>query len=123
LLLPTMIAQFGEPTDGWVQWVTINFSPQSWGYMVLMALLILFFTFFYTSITFNPDEIADNMKRAGGFIPGIRAGRPTAEYLRYVTTRITTVGAIYLTVVALIPTVALAAMNVTQLPFGGTSII
>jgi preprotein translocase subunit SecY len=123
LLLPTMIAQFGDATDGWVQWIQINFSPQSWGYMVLMAVLILFFAFFYTSITFNPDEIADNMKRAGGFIPGIRAGRPTAEYLRYVTTRITTVGAIYLTIVALIPTIALAAMNVTQLPFGGTSII
>ncbi|MGO1583457.1 MAG: preprotein translocase subunit SecY [Actinomycetaceae bacterium] len=123
LMLPTMATQFGDPTDSWAIWIQTNFSPQSWGYMVLMAVMILFFTFFYTSITFNPDEISDNMKRAGGFIPGIRAGRPTAEYLRYVTTRITTVGAIYLTVVALIPTIALAAMNVTQLPFGGTSII
>ncbi|MGO1173762.1 MAG: preprotein translocase subunit SecY [Actinomycetaceae bacterium] len=123
LMLPTMATQFGDPTDSWAIWIQTNFSPQSWGYMVLMAVMILFFAFFYTSITFNPDEISDNMKRAGGFIPGIRAGRPTAEYLRYVTTRITTVGAIYLTVVALIPTIALAAMNVTQLPFGGTSII
>ncbi|MGC5627357.1 preprotein translocase subunit SecY [Georgenia sp. Z1344] len=123
LMLPTMAAQFGDPTEGWVQWVLVNFSPQSAGYMILMAVMILFFAFFYTSITFNPEEISDNMKRAGGFIPGIRAGRPTAEYLRYVTTRITTVGAIYLTIVALIPTIALAAMNVTQLPFGGTSII
>ncbi|MGC5615739.1 preprotein translocase subunit SecY [Georgenia sp. Z1491] len=123
LMLPTMASQFGDPNEGWVQWVMVNFSPQSAGYMILMAAMILFFAFFYTSITFNPDEISDNMKRAGGFIPGIRAGRPTAEYLRYVTTRITTVGAIYLTIVALIPTIALAAMNVTQLPFGGTSII
>ena len=68
--------------------------------------LIIFFTFFYVSITFNPDEVADNMKKYGGFIPGIRAGRPTAEYLDYVLTRITVPGSLYLALIALIPLIA-----------------
>ena len=85
--------------------------------------MILFFAYFYTSITFNPDEVADNMKRYGGFIPGIRAGRPTAEYLQYVISRITTAGAIYLTLVALLPTIVIGQMNITQLTLGGTSIL
>jgi preprotein translocase subunit SecY len=124
LAIPMLIVQFANVQGGWVDWVQRNLvNNEAPLHIVFYVALILFFAFFYTSITFNPDEIADNMKRAGGFIPGIRAGRPTAEYLRYVTTRITTVGAIYLTIVALIPTIALAAMNVTQLPFGGTSII
>ena len=71
--------------------------------MATYVALILFFTFFYVSITFNPTEVADNMKKYGGFIPGIRAGRPTAEYLNYVLTRITVPGAIYLAIVSLIP--------------------
>ncbi len=75
-------------------------------------LLIIFFCFFYTAITFNPDEVADNMKKYGGFIPGIRAGRPTAEYLDYVITRITSAGAIYLALVALIPTLVLVLLGV-----------
>jgi preprotein translocase subunit SecY len=87
-------------------------------------LLILFFTFFYVSITFDPDEVSDNMKKYGGFIPGIRAGRPTAEYLDYVSSRITTAGALYLVVIALIPTLMMVFLGVTaHLPFGGTSIL
>ena len=73
------------------------------------SLLIIFFTYFYVAITFNPDEVADNMKKYGGFIPGIRAGRPTAEYLDYVLTRITLPGSLYLGVIAVIPLFALGA--------------
>ncbi len=88
-------------------------------------LLIIFFCYFYTAITFNPDEVADNMKRYGGFIPGIRAGRPTAEYLDYVITRITAPGSIYLALVALIPTIAFIVLGGvgTNIPFGGSSIL
>jgi len=86
--------------------------------------LIVGFTYFYVSITFNPEEISDNMKRYGGFIPGIRAGRPTTEFLDYVLSRITAAGAIYLGLIALIPLVAFAAIGTNQnFPFGGTSIL
>ncbi|WP_127132296.1 preprotein translocase subunit SecY [Georgenia sp. SYP-B2076] len=124
LALPTLAAQFGDQSASWVQWIVTHVAnPQSAIYITIYAVLILFFAYFYTSITFDPDEVADNMKRYGGFIPGIRAGRPTAEYLRYVISRITTSGAIYLAVVALIPTIVFAQMNITQLAFGGTSIL
>jgi preprotein translocase subunit SecY len=126
LALPTLAAQFADQTAGWVQWIMVNMAdPSAPLYLAVFAVLILFFTFFYTSITFNPEEVADNMKRYGGFIPGIRAGRPTAEYLQYVITRITTVGAIYLTLVALIPTVVFAQMGIDQqmMAFGGTSVL
>ncbi len=93
-------------------------------YIVAYFALIVFFTYFYVSITFNPDEVADNIKRVGGFIPGIRAGRPTAEYLAYILDRITLPGALYLGIVALIPLVALVLVNANQnFPFGGTSIL
>jgi preprotein translocase subunit SecY len=93
-------------------------------YMVTYAVLIIFFTYFYVSITFNPQEVADNMKKYGGFIPGIRAGRPTEEYLAYVLSRITLPGALYLTVISLIPIIALVLVNANQnFPFGGTSIL
>ncbi|MED7634217.1 UNVERIFIED_CONTAM: preprotein translocase subunit SecY, partial [Lactobacillus paragasseri] len=80
--------------------------------------------FFYTEITFNPDETADNMKQFGGFIPGIRAGSATSRYLKYVINRLNTVGAIYLLFVALLPTVLIMALKLnTQLPFGGTTLL
>ena len=93
-------------------------------YMACYVTLIIFFTFFYVSITFNPVEVADNMKKYGGFIPGIRAGRPTAEYLAYVLNRITVPGAIYLSLISLIPLIALILVGADQnFPFGGTSIL
>jgi preprotein translocase subunit SecY len=92
--------------------------------MLAFFLLIIAFTFFYVSITFNPTEVADNMKKYGGFIPGIRPGRPTAEYLGYVLTRLTTPGSMYLGAVALFPLVALAAIGVgNQFPFSGVSLL
>ena len=126
LALPGLAAQFeADQTTGWVQWVATNLmDPGANLYIVVYMLLIIFFAYFYTSITFNPDEVADNMKRYGGFIPGIRAGRPTAEYLQYVISRITTVGAIYLALVAMIPTIAFKLMGVsTSIPFGGVSLL
>ncbi len=127
LALPGLFAQFGDLNEGWVQWVTANLlSPSAPLYMVIYFFLTLFFAFFYTSITFNPDDVADNMKRYGGFIPGIRAGRPTAEYLQYVITRITTAGALYLALVAIFPVIVFAALNLDDsvgFALGGTSIL
>jgi preprotein translocase subunit SecY len=129
LALPSLLAQFNKSTTGqqagWVTWVQENLVRGDHPiYMMLYVGLILFFTFFYVSITFNPTEVADNMKRYGGFIPGIRAGRPTAEYLDYVLTRITVPGAIYLGLISLIPLIALVLVGANQnFPFGGTSIL
>jgi preprotein translocase subunit SecY len=128
IALPSMVAQFQHNPAGnapWVDWINANLVRGDHPiYMVLYTVLILFFTFFYVSITFNPTEVADNMKKYGGFIPGIRAGRPTAEYLQYVLTRITVPGAIYLALISLVPLIAIAAVGATQnFPFGGTSIL
>ena len=130
LYLPALIAQFNQPAAGqpaaeWVTWITNNLTTgDSPMYMALFFLLIVGFTYFYVAITFNPEEVAENMKQYGGFIPGIRAGRPTAEYLNYVLTRITLPGSLYLGLVALIPLVALTLLGAnTNFPFGGTSIL
>ena len=129
LYLPALIAQFSQSSTGnnpaWVDWITTYLTRGDHPiYMALYFLLIVGFTYFYVAITFNPEEVADNMKKYGGFIPGIRAGRPTAEYLDYVLTRVTLPGSIYLGLVALIPLIALVAINANQnFPFGGTSIL
>jgi preprotein translocase subunit SecY len=130
LYLPALLAQFNQPAAGqvpapWVVWIQNNFSSgDNPLYMAVYFLLIVGFTYFYVAITFNPEEVADNMKKYGGFIPGIRAGRPTAEYLDYVLTRITFPGSLYLGLVALIPLIALSTINANQnFPFGGASIL
>lgn len=125
LYLPTLIAQFGDPEAGWVQWINAHLTRgDHWIYIVTYAVLTIFFAYFYVAITFNPEEVADNMKKYGGFIPGIRAGRPTEQYLSFVLTRITFPGSLYLTVVALIPLIALILIDANQdFPFGGTSIL
>jgi preprotein translocase subunit SecY len=92
-------------------------------YIISYFLLIIGFAYFYNSIAFNPVDTADNMKKYGGFIPGIRPGRQTAEHLNYILTRITLPGAVFLGAVAILPFIALAAGNVQQFPFGGTSIL
>ena len=130
LYLPALVAQFNQPQVGetapeWVVWIQNNLvSGDNPIYMIVYFLLIVGFTYFYVAITFNPEEVADNMKKYGGFIPGIRAGRPTAEYLDYVLTRVTLPGSLYLGLVALIPLIALATVNANQnFPFGGASIL
>ncbi|WP_438353784.1 preprotein translocase subunit SecY [Microbacterium sp. CJ88] len=130
LYIPALIAQFNQPQAGqtapeWVIWITNYLTKGDHPlYMALYFLLIVGFTYFYVAITFNPVEVADNMKKYGGFIPGIRAGRPTAEYLDYVLTRITLPGSIYLGLIALLPLIALATVGANQnFPFGGASIL
>lgn len=130
LYLPALIAQFNQPAAGtvapdWVLWISANLASGDQPlYTAMFFLLIVGFTYFYVAITFNPIEVADNMKQYGGFIPGIRAGRPTAEYLDFVLSRITLPGAFYLGIIALIPLIALATIGANQnFPFGGTSIL
>src|SRR5579864_5949739 len=128
LYIPQLAASlFGNQNhpQGWYSWIQTNLiRGDSAYYMISFFLLIIFFTYFYVAITFNPTEVADNMKKYGGFIPGIRPGRPTAEYLNYVLTRLTAPGSVYLAVIALIPMIALALVGATQnFPFGGTSIL
>jgi len=123
LAMPQLVSQF-SPNSSWAAWVGQNLRQTDTIYLVAYGVLILFFTFFYTAITFNADEIADNMKKYGGFIPGIRAGEPTVKYLSYVINRVTVVGAIYLVLLALLPTIAVIWLGLSQsLPFGGTTIL
>ncbi|MDN5686543.1 MAG: preprotein translocase subunit SecY [Brachybacterium sp.] len=127
LALPQMAASFGDPEAGWVQWINAHLvmgQSFSWIYAVVYVGLIVFFAFFYVSITFNAEEIADNMKKYGGFVPNVRAGRPTERYLRYVINRIQTPGAIYLAVISLMPLLAFAYLGVSQnFPLGGVSLL
>ncbi|MDQ3616424.1 MAG: preprotein translocase subunit SecY [Actinomycetota bacterium] len=126
LYLPAMALQFNQGGNSW--WVTILNTYFVQGdhpvYMAVYFALIIFFTYFYVAITFNPQEVADNMKKYGGFIPGIRAGKPTEEYLSYVLSRITFPGALYLGLISLVPLIAFVLINANQnFPFGGTSIL
>jgi preprotein translocase subunit SecY len=127
LYIPALAINFADRTNppGWATWINQHFVTGSHPYYIATYfVLIVFFTFFYVGITFNPEEVADNMKKYGGFIPGIRAGRPTAEYLDYILTRITWPGALYLGLVAVIPMVAISLFDADQnFPFGGTSIL
>jgi len=124
LLLPATIASFAARGDspGWIAVVAAVLGRGQPLYLILFGVLIIFFSFFYTSIVFNPTDTADNLKRSGGFIPGIRPGERTAQHIDYVLTRITVVGAVYLTVVALIPELIHSQLNVSQF-IGGTSLL
>ena len=125
LYIPTLIVNFSGSKSTWATWIQQNLVKGDHPiYIASYALLIIFFTYFYVSITFNPEEVADNMKKYGGFIPGIRAGKPTSDYLAYVLSRITAPGSLYLAVVAIIPIIALILFNAsTNFPFGGTAIL
>jgi preprotein translocase subunit SecY len=123
LLLPVTIAGFsGEGGPEWLQPITAALAHGQPLYMILYAALIIFFAFFYTAVVFNPTETADNLKKYGGFIPGIRPGQNTAEYFDYVLTRLTTVGAIYLVVICLLPEFLISRYAV-PFYFGGTSLL
>jgi len=125
LYIPSLIVNFSGSQAKWAIWVQQNLVKGDHPiYIIAYATLIIFFTYFYVAITFNPDEVADNMKQYGGFIPGIRAGKPTSEYLQYVLSRITAPGSLYLAFVAIIPIIALILFNASQnFPFGGTAIL
>jgi preprotein translocase subunit SecY len=123
LLLPITVANFsrGQGPD-WLNSITAMLGHGQPLFLVLYAILIIFFAFFYTSIMFNPRETADNLKKYGGFIPGIRPGDRTAEYIDYVLTRITVIGALYLTLVCLLPEFLIGYTGV-PFYFGGTSLL
>ena len=104
------------------KWLSPSGSPGIWVYSLINVVLIMFFTYFYTSVTFKPDEVATNMKSSGGFIPGIRPGKATEEYLSRVMTRITFVGAVFLAAVAILPTIV-SEMGGLDFHFGGTSLL
>jgi preprotein translocase subunit SecY len=121
LLIPATVANFNAAnTPGWLQTMMTYLAPGRPVYETFYALMIIFFAFFYTSIIFNPEETADNLKKYGGFIPGIRPGKKTAEYIDFVLTRITVIGAVYLAFVCLLPDFARQEI---QLTLGGTSIL
>jgi len=123
LLLPvTLIGFSGGEGPGWVQTVAALIGHGQPLYMILFAALIAFFAFFYTAIVFNPEETAENLRKYGGFIPGIRPGKNTANYLDYVLTRLTTVGALYLVAVCLLPEFLISQYQV-PFYFGGTSLL
>ena len=128
LYLPNLIANLvGSSSSGWQQFVSTYLTDQSnWVYIIVYFALIIFFTYFYITITFNVDERADEMRKFGGFIPGIRPGRPTSEYLRFVLNRITLPGSLYLGIIAVLPNFFLGltgAGNNQNFPFGGTSVL
>ena len=125
LYIPSLIVNLSNSQAAWAVWIQQNFvKGDHWTYVLAYFAMIIFFTYFYVSITFNPEEVAENMRKYGGFIPGIRAGRPTVEHLQYVLSRITAPGSLYLALVAIIPVIALALFGATQnFPFGGTAIL
>jgi len=123
LLLPVTVANFskGQGPD-WLNTLTATLGQGQPLFLFLYVVLIIFFAFFYTSIMFNPKETAENLKKYGGFIPGLRPGERTAEYIDYVLTRITVVGALYLSVVCIIPEILISYTGV-PFYFGGTSLL
>lgn len=123
LMFPATIGSWMDPASGFNTFLNTHFNQGSPAYNLVYALLIVFFTFFYVSIIFNPADVADNIKKYGGFVPGIRPGRPTAEYIDRVLTRLTLAGGTFLALIAVLPNFVVAATHVTSLAFGGTSLL
>jgi preprotein translocase subunit SecY len=121
-ILPTIGQLLGQNRNGF--WTSLSnfFSPQSWHYVVGESIFIILFTYFYTAVTFNPVDQADNLKKYGGFIPGVRPGRPTAEFLDRILARLTFPGALFLAAIAALPTVLINQTSANFF-FGGTSIL
>jgi preprotein translocase subunit SecY len=120
LIFPATLAQFAN--HPWVQTASGALAPGTWLHDLVYIILIIFFAFFYTAVVFNPSDVAENMKKAGGYIPGIRPGQKTAEYIERVLSRITLSGAIYLCIVSLLPTILVRQFNV-PFYFGGTALL
>jgi preprotein translocase subunit SecY len=120
LMFPAQIANMAN--SGWLQEFSSILHPADWRYNAIFTILVVFFAFFYTAVVFNPVDVADNLKKSGGFIPGIRPGKNTAQYIERVLSRITFAGALYLSVVCIVPTIV---QNYFRVPFyfGGTSIM
>jgi preprotein translocase subunit SecY len=130
LYLPQLAISFAgqNSTNKVVLWINRHVVSQSdWVHIVLYFLMIVFFTYFYVSITFNPTEVSDNMRKYGGFVPGIRPGKPTAEYLDFILSRITLPGALYLGVISILPNLFIGLVGggtaLQNFPFGGTAVL
>ena len=128
MLFPALIAQFFVNAKTAVLATYANkvielFNSQGWFYGATYFLMVIIFTFFYTSIVFNPEEVAENVQRNGGFVPGVRPGKPTASFLNYIVTRITLFGALFLGAIAILPNIVQAFTGITALAVGGTSIL
>ena len=123
LLIPATVAGFAQNSpNSWLAWVAQRFAHGEPLYMFAYAGMIVFFSYFYTAVVFNTEETADNLKKYGGFIPGVRPGANTAEYFDVILTRLTTVGAVYLAIVCLLPELLIAKYGV-PFYFGGTSLM
>jgi preprotein translocase subunit SecY len=122
LLFPATVVQF-FPNNAVMQQIQGALNPSEWGYNIIYVLLIIFFTFFYTSVIFNPVDVADNMKKFGGYIPGIRPGKKTAEYIEKVLGRITVGGALYIAAVCVFPNILIAFYPGLPFYFGGTALL
>ena len=122
LLFPATIAQFFQ-NIAFMKSMSEALSPGQPLYLILYAILIIVFTFFYTAITFNPANMADNMKKYGGFIPGIRPGKNTTIYIDHIMTRITLSGALFLAIIAILPNILIRVTGITTFSFGGTSLL
>ena len=123
LMFPATLASLANQEE-WAGPVNAALSPGTWLYMTLYVLMMVFFAFFYTAMVFNPVDVADNLKKFGGFVPGVRPGRETAEYIDHVLSRITFAGALYLSAVCLLPSLIQNAVS-NQVPFyfGGTGLL
>jgi preprotein translocase subunit SecY len=120
LMFPSTIGQFWD--SAFIAWISGAFFPGRWLYNVVYAVLVIFFAFFYTAITFNPDDVAENLKKHGGYVPKVRPGRDTAAYIAWIMDRLTAAGSVYLAVVCIIPTVLMTEFNI-PFYFGGTSLL
>jgi len=123
MMFPATIGSWMSPSSGFNQFLNTYFHFGSISYNIVYFALIVFFTYFYVAIIFNPSDVANNIKRYGGFIPGIRPGRPTAEYIDRILSRLTLVGGIFLGLIAILPNFIIAVTGVTSLWFGGTALL
>ncbi len=122
-MFPATIGSWMSQTSSFNVFINTYFSSTGWAYNIFYGLLILFFTYFYVSIIFNPLDVADNIKKNGGFVPGIRPGRPTAEYIDKVLSRLTMAGGIFLALIAVLPNIVIALTGIKSLWFGGTALL
>jgi preprotein translocase subunit SecY len=123
MMFPATIGSWMSPNSGFNQFLNTYFNFGSVLYNLFYAALIVFFTYFYVAIIFNPMDVADNIKKYGGFVPGIRPGRPTAEYIDRVLSRLTLAGGVFLALIAVLPNFVIGLTGVTSIWFGGTSLL
>lgn len=122
-MFPATIGSWMSPTSGFNTFINTYFNQSDLLYNIFYAALIIFFTYFYVAIIFNPLDVADNIKKNGGFVPGIRPGRPTAEYIDRVLSRLTLAGGIFLALIAVLPNIVIAITGIKSLWFGGTALL